>query len=169
MTQPTDTPETTTPETPSDEPDFTPITSKKDLDRLIGAARKADRQRIAELQTKAAKYDEAERAKMTQAEQDAERITRLQTELDAERTARTRDGLLRTVLRDEGLPEEASDFIIGNDEEEMRASAAKLKTLGGQPKPKADPKKLKSSFGGDSRMDPMEKAAAAMREFRRGG
>lgn len=167
MSETEPTPETTTPETASDDSDFEPITSKKDLDRLIGAARKADRQRIAELAPKASKYEEAEKAKMTQAEQDQAMIARLQSELDAERQARTRDSAIRNILRDKGLPDEAAEFITGNDPDELEASADRFLSIHGTAaKPKAKPSQLKSSFGADSRMDPMEKAAAAMRNFR---
>ncbi len=172
LTEPTETPEPTpetAPETASETTDFEPITSKEQMDKVIAAARRKDRAMIAELQIKAKKFDETEQAKKSQAEQAAERITLLETELATERQTRMRETLLRKVLREMELSDDAGEFIHGNDEDEMRASAERFKSLQGPaPKPKPNPKGLKTSFGADNRMDPKELAAAKMREFWRG-
>lgn len=167
MSEETTTEETTATETDSGETDFNPITSRADLNKVLAAERRKDRALIADLKSKAEKWEESERSKLTLAEQHEATIKQLKSELDAERTARTREGLLRTILRDKGLSDDAAEFIHGSDRDELEASAERfLQVHGTAAKPKPDPKKLKSSFGAESRMDPMEKAAAMMRAFR---
>lgn len=147
--------------------DFEPITSREQLDKIVGAARKADKAKLVELQQKAKRLDEIEQASMSEAEKAAARVRELETQLEVERHGNLR----RDVAAAKGVPAER---ISGSTREELEQSADELiayiaERTATPPKPVRPAAGLKSgATGTDTRMDPMERAANAVRQWASG-
>jgi dynactin complex subunit len=159
-------PETATAEAPSETDsaatEFEPITSQEQLDKIVKGFENRYKSKIKDLTEKAAKFDEIEAANKSEAEKQAERIVQLESELY--RTLR------QQVATAKDVPER---FLRGDTIEELMESADELKTFFDElNKPKKGTKSsagLKSgATGSDSRMDPKERAAAALRAYRTG-
>jgi hypothetical protein len=156
---------------PEDTPDFQPITlgTQAEVDSFVGGRVKKERAKYAdygELKTKAAELDSLKQASMSQADKDAQRIRELETALETERHANMR----RDVAATKKVP---ADRISGTTREELEASADELlafiaETVNAN-KPSRPPTGLKSgATSADTRMDPQERAAAALRTLRSG-
>jgi hypothetical protein len=166
--------ETTTTETDETQtgttvPEFEPILSQDDFDKRTKA-------RLARATAKFADYDQLraastelaqlKAANLTEGERQSERIRALETELQAERHSNLR----RDVAYAKGVPAER---ISGSTREELEQSADELLAFvaeRSQPvKPTRPAAGLKSGASNtDSRMDPKERAAAALRQWRSG-
>ena len=143
-------------------PEFTPITSQEDLNRVIGERIKSVKAKFADygdLKAKASRLDEIEQASKSELEKAQERIAELEgTVSQAQRAA-----LVTRIASEEGV---IPEVLHGDTEEEMRAAAARIKEWAGSTHtaPPA-PRSLKSGSagsddGGGSR------AAAALRKMR---
>jgi hypothetical protein len=150
-------------------PEFEPITSQEDFDRRTKA-------RVARATAKFVDYDQhkaaaaelaaLKAASLTEGERQSERIRALETELAAERHGNVR----RDVAYAKGVPAER---ISGATREELEQSADELLAFvaeRNQPAKTTRPAAgLKSGASNtDSRMDPKERAAAALRQWRSG-
>lgn len=148
--------------------DFEPITSQEDFEKRIGARLAREQRKYADyqdLKAKAAKLDEIE-AKTAEANKTwEERYKSLETKM-----AQKDLEILRVqVASAKGVP---ANRINGTTREELEADADELLTLIAKQKeaerPKVPASSLKSgATGSDSRLDPKERAAAALRSFRR--
>jgi hypothetical protein len=161
MTQPETEPDTTL-ETTSTTTDFESITSKEHLDKIIAAARKKDKAVIAELQPKARRLAELEQANLTESEKQTQRIRDLESQLQQRETAELR----YNVASAKGVPAER---ITGTTREELEQSADDLLAFVNE-RAKTGPKTPKpvGSSGAsntENRLDPKERAAAAMRQY----
>lgn len=111
---------------PEGKPEFTPITSQEDLNRIIAERVQRERGKYADykdLKAKAAKLDEIEEASKTEAEKAAERLAKAeQTARDAEARALRRDIALEHQLG----KDDAALLDALTDEDAMRALAARL-------------------------------------------
>jgi hypothetical protein len=149
-------------ETPSTTTDFEAVTSKEQLDKIIAAARKKDKAAIAELQPKARRLAELEQANLTESEKQTQRIRELEGQLRQRETAELR----YNVASAKGVPAER---ITGSTREELEQSADDLlafineraKTQTRTPKPVGS----SGASNTDNRLDPKERAAAAMRQY----
>lgn len=159
------------PETPAEQPekasettDFEPITSQEQLDKLIGGVHARYKKQLGELKSKADKLDELEDASKSEAQRNAERIAALETELATER----QNTLRHNIARDKGVP---AHRITGTTKEELEESAdnylAEVAELTKAPRQKSSTGLKSGATNSDSRMDPKERAAAALREWRR--
>lgn len=111
-----------------------------------------------ELKAKAARLDELEEANKTGIQKAQEEASRYKAELDELKAKAERDELVAKVAKETGVP---AQFIVGGDEDEMRAYA---KSLSDHFKPGTAPRTPKSSSfdtGGASGEDD------AKREFAR--
>lgn len=149
---------------PTDEAgsDFEPITSQEALNKIIGE--RIDRvkkqySQFNELKAKAAKLDEIEAASKSELQKAQEANAQLLRELSQERR--------NTFAARKGVP---ARFVAGETEEEWEASVAELQehlsALTEKSAPKPKPQFGPSGSGAStnqSRMDGMEKAAAAVR------
>lgn len=107
-------------------PDFTPITSQEDLDRIIGKRLERATAKFADyddLKAKAAKYDEMEEAKKTEIQREREAREAAERERDELRAARERSELMEKVSDETGVPKR---LLTGTTEEEMREHAEAL-------------------------------------------
>ena len=108
-------------------PEFTPITSQDDLNRVISERINRERAKFADyedLQRKASKFDELEAANMTEIERANERAAEAER-VAAEARART---LRLEVAAEYGISKEDADlFLKGTDETELKAVAERLK------------------------------------------
>jgi metal-responsive CopG/Arc/MetJ family transcriptional regulator len=126
------------------------------LKRALAAERKA--------RTAAEKQAKELRAQLSEFEpkekQFTERLTALETELKNERLT-----LLKTkVSADKGVPVSA---LVGETQEELEAFADQLlEWRGAQPKAKPTTGLKSGASSTESRLDPMERAAAAVRQLR---
>lgn len=153
--------------------DFQPITlaSQAEVDSFIGGRVKKVQARYAdyqELKAKAAELDKVKQAQMTE----ADRIKALENELAAERQNSLIKEMRRDVAAEKGVP---ANRIHGNTREELEASADELLAFIAekinhqqQSKPKPATGLKSGATGTDSRMDPKERAAQALRTLRSG-
>lgn len=145
--------------------DFAPITSQEALDKIIG-------QRIArvknqfsdydELKQKAGEYDQLQQANKSELEKLQERLSLAETQLNTERLTARR----AAFAADKGVPAKA---ITGDSEEEWQASVDELIAWKGAPKegkPRNSSGLKSGATNSDSRLDPKERAAAALRQMR---
>lgn len=161
-TEPTETPAA------SEAGDFEPITSQEDFEKRIGARLAREAKKYADyqdLKTKAARLDELE-TKTAEANKTWEERYK---SLESKMAAKDHEILRVQVASAKGVP---ANRINGTTREELEADADELLSLISKQKeaerPKVPPSGLKSgATGSDSRMDPKERAAAALRSFRR--
>lgn len=143
-------------------PEFTPITSQEDLNRVIGERIKSVKAKFADygdLKAKAAKFDEVEQANKSELERAQERIN----ELEQRSTAAERAALVTRIASEEGV---IPEVLHGDTEEEMRAAAARIKEWAGASRSAPpSPKSLASGSSGSSD-DGGSRAAAAIRRMR---
>jgi hypothetical protein len=116
-----------------------------------------------QLKAHSAELAQLKSAHLTEGERQAERIRTLETELQNERHGNLR----RDVAAAKGVP---ADRISGASREELEQSADELLAFVAErtapPKPTRPAAGLKSgATGTDTRMDPMERAAAALRQW----
>jgi hypothetical protein len=111
---------------PEAKPEFTPITSQDDLNRIIAERVQRERGKYADykdLKAKAARLDEIEEANKTEAQKAAERLAKAeQTARDAEARALRREIALEHQLG----KDDAALLDALTDEDKMRALAARL-------------------------------------------
>lgn len=165
MSETSETPETT--EAPQDS-GFEPITSQEDFEKRIGARLAREAKKYADyqdLKAKAAKLDELEAQTAEANKTWEERYKSLETKM----AAKDLEILKVQVAAAKGVP---ANRINGTTREELEADADELLGLIAKQKdadrPKVPPSGLKSgATGTDSRMDPKERAAAALRSFKR--
>ena len=145
--------------------EFTPITSQEQLDKIMGSRIDGVKRKYANfdsLKDKAAKFDALEEASKTEQQKAVERISQLESELASERNGRLR----ADVAAEKGVP---ANVLTGNTREEMEAAADSLNEWRGtQETKKAVPARgLKSgATNSDQLLDPMERAAQAIRQMR---
>lgn len=151
-------PDTVTP----DEPDsgFTPITSQDDLERIIGNRLARERAKYSDYSELKKQAEDATKARRTT----EERLAAIEQELQAER----HNALRASVAAEKGVPVHR---INGATREELEADAddflSFIKQQAKEAAPKPPPSNLKSgATGSDSRMDPKERAASALRTYR---
>lgn len=148
---------------------FEAITSQEQLDKLIGARLKREAQKFGDyddLKAKAAKFDAAQDAAKTEAQKLQDKLA------EAERRATTAEtnALRADVAREKGVPAKS---LTGSTREELEASADELIEWRGEQKQTSRTRTpaagLKSgATGTDTNMTAQERAAAALREMRRG-
>ena len=145
--------------------DFTPITTQEALDKIMGARIDGVKKKFADhgdLKAKAAKFDALEEASKTDSQRAIEEIAALKAELAGER-----DGRLRAdVAAAKGVP---SSALSGSTREELEASADVLNEWRGKQESKTvkPARGLKSGAANSSEiLDPMERAAQAIRQMR---
>lgn len=119
-----------TPEGGNDEgvkaPEFDPITSQEDLDKIIQgrvsrvAAKYAD---YDDLKAKAAQFDQSVEEKKSEIQREREAREAAERERDELKTARERNDLREKVSEDTGIPKA---LLTGDTEEEMRERADAL-------------------------------------------
>ena len=145
--------------------EFTPITSQEQLDKIMGSRIDGVKKKFASFDTlkaKAAKFDELEEASKSDQQRAVEEIASLKVELAGERTGRLR----ADVAAEKGVPVTA---LTGTTREELEAAADSLNEWRGkQETKKAVPARgLKSgATNSDQLLDPMERAAQAIRQMR---
>ena len=150
-------------------PEFEPILSQEDFDKRTKA-------RVARATAKFADYDQykaaatelaqLKQANLTEEQRQSERIRALETELQTERHANLR----RDIAVAKNVP---AHRITGTTREELEQSAddyiAEVAERSQATKPTKPAAGLKSGASNtDSRMDPKERAAAALRQWRSG-
>lgn len=148
--------------------DFEPITSQEEFDKRLEARLAREAKKYADysdLKAKAAKLDQLEAETAEANKSWEERYKSLES------TVAKKDlEILRVqVAAAKGVP---ANRINGTTREELEADADELLTLISKQeeakKPKLPSSGLKSgATGSDSRLDPKERAAAALRSFRR--
>lgn len=145
--------------------DFEPIVSEEQLEKRIGARLARERAKYADytdLKTKAAEFDKLQEASKSEVQKVSERMAQLEKELESERfnTVRT------AVASAKGVP---AHRISGSTVEELETSAedylAEVSELAKAQRPKATSYKS-GATGSDNRLDPKDRAAAAVRNFR---
>lgn len=145
---------------------FTAITTQEDFDRAVGERVNRERAKFSdydELKAKAAKLDEAEAKTKTELQKERERADKAERERD---TA-THNALKTSVASSKGVP---ASSISGTTKEELEASADELIAWrDANKRPPRQPKDLKSgSTGSGENTTGKERAAAALRDYRRG-
>lgn len=116
-------------------------------------ARRAEAKRASEFEKRLGELEPKEK-------QFQERLTALETELQSERLTT----LKTKVSADKGVPVSA---LVGETQEELEEFADSLLAWRGeQPKPKPTTGLKSGASSSDSRLDPMEKAAHALRRLR---
>jgi histone H3/H4 len=145
--------------------DFEPIVSEEQLEKRMGARLARERAKYADysdLKTKAAEFDKLQEASKSEVQKVSERMAQLEKELESERfnTVRT------TVASAKGVP---AHRISGSTVEELETSAedylAEVSELAKAQRPKATSYKS-GATGSDNRLDPKDRAAAVVRNFR---
>jgi len=145
--------------------EFEAITSQEDFDKRVSARIARERAKYADytdLKTKAAEFDKLQEASKTEVQKVSERMAQLEKELESERfnTVRT------TVASAKGVP---AHRISGSTVEELETSAedylAEVSELAKAQRPKATSYKS-GATGSDNRLDPKDRAAAVVRNFR---
>lgn len=162
-----DTPAETPAPTPETHAEFEPITSQEEFEKRIGARLARESRKYADysdLKAKAAKLDKLESETAEANKSWEERYKTLESTL----AAKDLEILRVQVASAKGVP---PNRINGSTREELEADAEELLSLLKQKeseKPKLPSTGLKSgATGSDSRLDPKERAAAALRSFRR--
>lgn len=152
---------TTEPETPPKGDDFEPITSRDVLQKIIDNRVDRVRKQYSDydaLRAKAAEFDKLQEQSKSEIQKLADRMAATENELKAERL----NNLKTTVASAKGVP---AKWLIGDTVDELEASAdewlADVATRA-KPKPPA-PMGRSGATNSDNRMDPKEKAAAALR------
>lgn len=147
---------------------FEPITSQEQLDKLIGSRLKREASKFGDydaLKAKADKFDAAQDAAKTEAQKLQDKLA------EAENRAATAEtnALRADVAREKGVP---AKTLTGSTREELEASADELIAWRGEQKPnrgRPPVAGLKSgATGSDTGATPQERAAAALRELRKG-
>lgn len=156
------TPEST-PESPQGVSDFEPITSQEEFEKRMSGRLAREAKKYADygdLKAKAAKLDELEAATAEANKSWEQKYLDLQSQL-----AETELAVIRAeVAASKGVP---ANRLHGTTREELEADADELAALLAKDKPKTPPSGLKSgATNSDTRMDPKERAAAALRAFR---
>lgn len=151
---------------PVDQADeFQPITSQEALDKLVGERIAGVKKKYAdydEIRSKATEFDKLQEASKTEVQKWEDRYNTLAGEFVQERR--------KVVAANKNVP---AEYITGDTYEEMEASAEKFLTVLAEiNKPTKSAKPTTSSAlksgatGTDSRLDPQERAAAALRAMR---
>lgn len=147
--------------------EFQPITSQEELNKRIGERIAGVKKKYAdydELRSKATEFDKLQEASKSETQKRDERISALEKELLNERR--------KTFAATERVPVSA---VTGDTPEEWKANVEELLAWrAAEEQPPEKPTKTTSSVtlksgatGQDSRMDPKERAAAALRGMRR--
>lgn len=145
---------------------FTPIASQEEFDRAVGERINRERARFAdydELKAKAAKLDEAEAKTKTELQKERERAEKAEREL----IKAQHESLKTRVASSKGVP---ASSITGSTQEELEKSADELIAWrDANKRPPRKPADLKSGSTGDTENTTgKERAAAALRDYRRG-
>lgn len=157
--------------TPPAKPEFEPITSQADLDRVIRDRITRERGKFADyddLRAKAARLDELEAKSKTELEREREARQQAERERDDARS----EALRAQVAADKGVPASA---LTGTTKEELEAAADALIAWSGDqtppvktPPPPAKALKSGSVNGNEETGDAKTRAAAAVRALRGG-
>lgn len=158
---PTPAPTTDTPNEGADN-DFEPITSRDALQKIIDKRLGRIKQQYSDyddLRAKAAEFDKLQEQSKSEIQKLADRVAATENELKAERL----NTLKATVASAKGVP---AKWLHGDTVEELEASADEwLADVASRAKPTKAPAPMGRSgaTNSDNRMDPKEKAAAALR------
>lgn len=107
-------------------PDFTPITSQEDLDRIIGQRLQRATAKFADyddIKAKAAMFDEVQEAKKSEVQREREAREAAERERDELRSLQELNALREKVSEDTGVPK---SLLTGSTEEDMRVMADEL-------------------------------------------
>lgn len=114
---------------------FKPITTQEDLDAIIDRRldrfrRKAKDELRSEVEEEVRAEAQAEAAK-EQGDYKAlyEAEVKKNEKLEGEKKAREHEELRQKVAKAAGLPDESMEFLVGKDEDELKASAKKLASM----------------------------------------
>lgn len=149
--------------------EFKPITSQEEFEKALGKRLERERSKYADyddIKTKAAEYDKAQEAAKTEQQKLAERA-----EAAEKRAAEFESKALRSeVAAAKGVP---AGSLSGTTKEELEKSADDLIAWRDKNAPTTrttSRERLRSgaSGGGTDAMTPKERAAAALRDMRRG-
>lgn len=142
--------------------DFEPITTRDALQKIIDSRLGRIKQQYSDydaLKAKAAEFDKLQDQSKSELQKMADRIAAAENELKAER----RNAMKATVSAAKGVPASA---LIGDTIEELEAHADELLAWRGKQQQARATTGLKSgATSSDSRMDPKERAANAIRAF----
>lgn len=155
--------ETPTQSDPENAPEFRPIASQDELERVLSKRLDRERAKFADygdLKDKAAKYDEAVAASKTELERERERATA------AEARAQVAElGSLRArIAAEENVPVEV---LHGDDEDAIRATAKRVRQWAESGR-KATPPVTSLKSGSRGKPEQGSQAAAALRALRKG-
>lgn len=137
------------------QPDFKPITSQDDLNRIISERVQRERAKFSgfdELKAKAAQFDELEQKNKSELDKANDRLAALEKERDQERASAMR---LRVAAKHGISDDDADLFLTGSDEETLTRQAERLQAReadrkkqgnrapreGANPKAPADPER----------------------------
>ena len=141
--------------------DFEPITSRDALQKIIDSRIGRIKQQYADydaLKSKAAEFDKLQDQSKSELQKMAERIAATENELRAER----QNAMKATVSAAKGVPASA---LIGDTIEELEAHADELLAWRGKQNARVAVGLKSGATSSDSRMDPKERAANAIRAF----
>ena len=147
------------------EAEFKAITSQEELDKLIGARIHKVKSQFSDyddLKEKASKLADLEEANKTELQKAQDRIK----ELEGATARAERAALVQRIATEEGV---IPEVLHGDTEEEMRATAARVKEWanhGKKPAPKSTT--LASGSSGEPKTGEKGRAAAALRNLRKG-
>lgn len=148
-----------------DAPDFEPITSQEEFEKRLSGRLAREAKKYADyddLKAKAARFDELETAQVEANKTWEQKYRDLETQL----AAKDKAVWAAEIAAAKGVP---ASRIRGETREEMEADADELAALlVKDTKPRPTVSGLKSgASNSDLRMDPKERAAAALRSFRK--
>lgn len=113
----------------TEETGFTPITSQRQLDRILGGRLAAERSKFSDyedLKAKAAKFDEAEEAAKSDLEKAIARAEEAEKKAQSLEAAQQVSAWRAQVSKDSGIP---ADVLRGSTLEELEAHAESLKSI----------------------------------------
>jgi len=146
-------------ETPQAEDKTSTITSLEDALKVIDKLRNenaAKRVKAKEIEDKATKWEEYVQSQKTELEQLTESKAALEKELETLRV----NGLRDKVAKEEKVPDELLEFLVGTDEQTLRAMAKKLAAV----KPQGSTTTAVDFYAGQ-RGTPVAKPAEGLNDF----
>lgn len=144
-------------------PEFDPITSQEEFDKRVEGRLKQQERKFSDyqdLKAKAARLDKIEAAAAEANKSWEERFNTLQSTV----VAKDLEILRVQVAAEKGVP---ANRISGSTREELESDADELLSLLKTEKPKPSTALKSGATGVDTRLDPRERAAAALRQYRK--